>query len=269
MTITVCIKWVLPNRDGDERFAGISLADQAALETGLAVAEALNETCSVVTLGPPAAEASLRDALACGAHDVLRIDSSIDIDSSETARLLAAHCAHSHLIVCGDYSADRGSGSVPALVAARLGRGQALGLIDVQIVGENLSVVRRLDGGRREKLSIVGPAVISVEGSVARLRRASLRATLAASEARVDVVVEDGSGSLHRPSEPAPIRPYRPRARVVPSPSGLSALDRVRQITDTSSSKGHGETVTLSPADAARRILDSLRAWGYVGDQTA
>ena len=43
MTITVCIKWVLPNRDGDERFAGISLADQAALETGLRVAEALNE----------------------------------------------------------------------------------------------------------------------------------------------------------------------------------------------------------------------------------
>ncbi|MTA29080.1 MAG: hypothetical protein F2562_09530, partial [Actinobacteria bacterium] len=84
MTISVCIKWVLPNRDGDERFAGISLADQAALETGLAVAEALNETCTVVTVGPPAAEASWRDALACGAHDVVRIDAPADNDSAET-----------------------------------------------------------------------------------------------------------------------------------------------------------------------------------------
>jgi hypothetical protein len=53
---------------------------------------------------------------------------------------------------------------------------------------------------------------------------------------------------------------------VVPSPSGSSALDRVRQITDTSSSKGHGETVVLSPEDAASRILESLRAWGYLAD---
>jgi electron transfer flavoprotein beta subunit len=266
MTITVCIKWVLPNRDGDERFAGISLADQAAVETGLSVAEALNDTCTVVTVGPPAAEASLRDALACGAHDVVRIDGSADTDSAETARLLAEHCVHSRFIVCGDYSADRGSGSVPALIAARLERGQALGLIDVRIVGESLSVVRRLDGGRREKLSIVGPAVISVEGSVARLRRASLRATLAAGEAHIDVISNDGSGALRRNAETVPPRPYRPRARVVPSPSGSSALDRVRQITDTSSSKGHGETVVLSPEDAASRILESLRAWGYLAD---
>ena len=127
-------------------------------------------------------------------------------------------------------------------------------------------MVRRLDGGRREKLSVVGPAVISVEGSVARLRRASLRATLAAGEARIDVVTNDGTGAHRRTIEAIPPRPYRPRARVVPSPSGSSALDRVRQITDTSSSKGHGETVVLSPGDAATRILESLRTWGYLAD---
>ena len=264
MTITVCIKWVLPNRDGDERFAGISLADQAALEIGLRVAEALNESCTVITVGPATAETSLRDALACGAHDVLRIDAPADTDSAETARSLATYCEHSRLVVCGDYSSDRGSGSVPALIAARLGRGQALGLIDVQIVGETVSVVRRLDGGRRERLSVTGPAVLSVEGSVARLRRASLRATLSANDAIVDVVTNDGSGAIRRTTENTPLRPYRPRARVVPSPSGTSALDRVRQITDTSSSKGHGETVVLEPGEAAHRILESLRAWGYV-----
>jgi len=266
MTIAVCVKWVLPNLDGDERFAGISLADQAALETGLRIAEASGETCTVVTVGPAAAETSLREALACGAHDARRMNAPADTDSAETARLLAILCESSRFVVCGDYSSDRGSGSVPALIAARLERGQALGLIDVQIVGESLSVVRRLDGGRRERLSITGPAILSVEGSVARLRRASMRATLAANEATIDVVTNDGSGAIRRTPEAVPLRPYRPRARVVPSPTGSSALDRVRQITDTSSSKGHGETVTLSPAEAARRILDSLRAWGYIED---
>lgn len=266
MTITVCIKWVLPNRDGDERFAGISLADQAALETGLRIAEALNEPCTVISVGPAGAETSLRDALACGAHDVLRIDSPVDVDSAETARLLADHCQNSRLVVCGDYSSDRGSGSVPALIAARLERGQALGLIDVRIAGESLSVIRRLDGGRREQLSIGAPAVISVEGSVARLRRASLRATLAANDTAIRVETFEGSGAIRRTPESAPERPYRPRARVVPSPSGSSALDRVRQITDTASSKGHGETVVLEPKEAALRILESLRSWGYLAD---
>lgn len=266
MTITVCIKWVLPNRDGDERFAGISLADQAALETGLRIAEALNETCTVVTVGPIAAEASLRDALACGAHDVVRIDSPLDVDSAETARLLAGHCQNSRLVVCGDYSSDRGSGSVPALIAARLERGQALGLVDVCIDGESLSVIRRLDGGRREKLSVGAPAVISVEGSVARLRRASLRATLASNDTAIRVVTDDGSGAIRRSPESSTERPYRPRARVLRSPSGSSALDRVRQITDTSSTKGHGETVVLEPREAALRIVESLRAWGYLAD---
>jgi hypothetical protein len=78
------------------------------------------------------------------------------------------------------------------------------------------------------------------------------------------VVTNDGSGAIRRTVDTAPARPYRPRARVVPSPSGSSALDRVRQITDTSSSKGHGETVVLEPGEAANRILESLRAWGYV-----
>ncbi|NDD96791.1 MAG: putative mycofactocin-associated electron transfer flavoprotein [Actinobacteria bacterium] len=268
MTITVCIKWVLPNRDGDERFAGISLADQAALETGLRVAEAMNEACNVITVGPPAAETSLRDALACGAHDAKRIDGGSDLSSSETARLLAAHCANSRLVVCGDYSPDRGSGSVPALIAAHLAAGQALGLIDVTIVGENLSVVRRLDGGRRERLSVGSPAVISVEGSVARLRRAPLRATLAAANAPITVIRPDTTGAIQRSTEPQPLRPYRPRARVVPSPSGASALERVKRITDTSTSKGHGETVHLSPTDAAQRILTSLREWGYFVDES-
>ena len=61
----------------------------------------------------------------------------------------------------------------------------------------------------------------------------------------------------------APVRPYRPRARTVAAPVGNSALDRVKQITDSSSAKGHGETVHLEPREAAELIVNKLREWGY------
>jgi hypothetical protein len=37
----------------------------------------------------------------------------------------------------------------------------------------------------------------------------------------------------------------------------------VKQITDTSSAKGHGETVHLEPREAAELIVNKLREWGY------
>ena len=106
------------------------------------------------------------------------------MDSASVAAALTPVVAHSTAVWCGDYSADRGSGSVPAFLAARLHRQQALGLVGVEFI-DPLRVTRRLDGGRREILRITGPAVLSVEGSVARLRRASLRSALTAQKAEV------------------------------------------------------------------------------------
>ena len=61
------------------------------------------------------------------------------------------------------------------------------------------------------------PAVVSVEGSVARLRRASLTAELAARTAAIEVV--DGpTGPRETPIEAGP---YRPRASVARGPDRL------------------------------------------------
>jgi electron transfer flavoprotein beta subunit len=92
---------------------------------------------------------------------------------------------------------------------------------------------------------------------------------LAAANASITLITSDTTGAIQRSTEPQPLRPYRPRARVVPSPSGASALERVKRITDTSTSKGHGETVHLTSTDAAQRILTSLREWGYLGGESS
>jgi electron transfer flavoprotein beta subunit len=264
MTLGVCVKWVTPTPGDDDRFAGISPADAAALEWALRVGESTGEDVLVVSLGPVAAEAALREAIASGADRAVRIDGASGVDSLHTAVALAAVLSDCRLVWCGDYSLDRGSGSVPAYLAAELHAVQALGLVDVAIRDDGgLDLVRRLDGGRREVLTVPAessePTVLSVEGSTARVRRASLRSTLAAQSARVEVV----AGATTAEIVPPALRPFRPRARVLPAPAGDAALDRLRVLTDAGSAGAtRGETVELDPAAAADRILATLAEWG-------
>ena len=149
---------------------------------------------------------------------------------------------------------------MPAFVAGELGAAQALGLVEVEPVGSGVRAVRRLDGGRRELLDLTAPAVLSVEGSVARLRRAALGAEVAARATPVEV----RRGPTGPVVEPRSIQPYRPRPRAMAMPAG-DALARVRALTVLGAAPtGAGEVVMLDPPAAAARILDALRSWGYV-----
>ena len=270
MKIAVCWKWVSLDREreADRRWSGVSAADEAAFEIALGIAERATaasagapSSVTVICLGPPGADDVLRGAIAAGATTAVRVDASTELDSQVVAVALAEHLGDCDLVVCGDYSLDRGTGSVPAFLAGELGIAQALGLLDVGLDRDDAGawrVVRRLDGGRREILDVTAPAVLSVEGSAASLRRAPLAASLAARTAPVAT----GRGPHGRLPE-SEIHAYRPRARVLPAPTGGS-LDRVRQILDIGGSDVHAELVTLDPADAASKILDQLRDWGYL-----
>ena len=254
--IAACIKSI-----DDRSTHGLSPADEAAIEMALRHGEATGHTVIAVTVGGARADRGLRVALASGVKTAIRVDAPNDTESAAVAAALAPVVAHSATVWCGDYSADRGTGSVPAFLAAQLRRQQALGLISAEFV-DPLRVTRRLDSGRREVLRITGPAVLSVEGSIARLRRASLRPALAAQSAEVlpygTTVVPSGKTS------PPAVRPYRPRARVLPAPSGATALDRLRVLTDSSAAPEPGETIEAGPAEAAARIIEVLRGWGYL-----
>lgn len=258
--ITVAWKWV----GSDERWAGVSEPDRAALEVGLRLAERAPDGVTVVSVGPPSVEVGLREALAAGATRAVRLDAPADLTSAAVASGLAAVAAGSTWVLCGDASADRGSGAVPAFLAAELGAAQALGLVsvdtDTAAEGGPMTAIRRLDGGRREVLALPTPAVLSVEGSVASLRRASLPAEIAARAAAIEV-----AAGPRGPREHADVtRPYRPRARVLPVPTG-DALARIRELTGAEVvGATTTETVVLDPPAAAERILTTLRAWGYL-----
>jgi electron transfer flavoprotein beta subunit len=266
--IAVCWKWLSLDGevDTDSRWAGVSRADEAALEVALKLAD--GDRVTVVCLGPADAEPTLRRVFAAGAQHVVRVDASPELDSLVVATALAEHVQEADLVICGDYSMDRGTGSVPAFLAAELGAAQALGLVEVGVSDAatpagatgNLRVLRRLDGGRREVLDVPTPAVISVEGAVARLRRAPLSASLASRSAEITVV----PGPFGRLPE-SEVHPYRPRPRTLPAPEG-TALARVRELLDVGGSEANTETLELEPLKAAAKIVKQLHEWGYLVD---
>jgi electron transfer flavoprotein beta subunit len=276
--IAVCLKWVdlRPEIDPldahvrtDPRTAGLSAADAAALEWALRAGDRWDQPVLAVTAGPPEADRVLRDAVAAGASRAARIDLPTSDASAVVATAIAAVLGPAGItsVWCGDHSLDRGSGAVPAFLAAELGSAQALGLIDVELGAEvgHLTAWRRLDRGRREHLRLDGPGVLSVEGSTARLRRAALGAVMTSGRTPIEVVapllaVREGAGVAGT----GLLRPFRPRARVLPGPAGATALDRVRALTDSSAAGSHShEVVALDPSEAADRILDALATWGY------
>ena len=274
MSVAVCLKWVDQRVDADallraelpdERFAGVSASDQAALEWALRYRDGLDSPARViaVTVGPAAAEAVLRDAMAAGADEAIRVDMPFGAPSRFVAGALAAVVAGAQIIWCGDASFDRGTGSVPAYLAADLDIAQALGLVAVELPGNDsgpISALRRLDGGRRERLSIDGPAVVSVEGSTAMLRRAPLRGLLG--KPPIEVI---SAATPVLPVQMHEARPYRPRARTFAPPTGATALERIKALTSAGSAPAtHGDPETLDPPAAADRILAALTEWGYL-----
>jgi electron transfer flavoprotein beta subunit len=266
MTIVACLKWVSRGSEPhDERYAGLSPADESALEFALRQGELLGIEVVAITVGPEGAERVLRDAVACGATRAIRIDAPASTSGFDIAAAIAHQVPGATWVWCGDYSLDRGAGSVPAFIAALLRAQQALGCVSAECGADHVRAIRRLDGGRREVLSLRAPGVISVEGATAPLRRASLAALRAATSAHAPFTTVAASTPVHQMEFVA--RPYRPRAQALPAPQGGSALERLRVLTDaTATAAARGEVIHAEPAEAAQRIVDSLKAWGYLDE---
>ena len=261
----------------NRRDRGPSGAELAALEHALRLAERWPASVVAASVAPAEADEMLRDALAVGAAQALRVapassaagprPSGLVGGEQESAAALAAalrqHYGVPDLVLCGDSATDRGTGSFPAFLAASLGAEQALGCVRLEPGDDRtLRVHRRLDGGRREVLIVRPPAVVSVETAGVRLRRAGLPATLARESAAITVASTPAAAT--RRVRILGAHPYRPRPRELPAPAG-TALRRTLELTGALVQRTPPAVLgPLSPAEAARGLLAYLRRWGYV-----
>ena len=270
--IAVALKWVdlrpdVDPLDGtvrhDDRTSGFSLADAAALECALLLGEAWQLPVAAITAGPPGAQAVLRDAAAFGPRRLVLVTADIDAPSEAIAEALAPLLDGAAVVCCGDYSADRGSGSVPAFLAHQLEAAQALGLTGLTPRTPGCLIAqRRLDGGRREHLQVTAPAVISVEPGAARLRRASLSGLLAAREAVIEVA--EGAVTHGSRVQVMSTAPYRPRPKMLPPPHDPLPRARLLALTGALTERTLPRVVRASCDEAADELISYLKDKGYL-----
>ena len=270
---------------------GLSAPDAAALEHALRLSDAWSGRVLAVAAGPPSIDDVLREVSALGVS-VVRIPNQGNLDGPHReeadlgalggderplARAIATVITRwgvPSVVLCGDRSADRGTGALPAYLAHELAAAQALGLVsllpDPDSSDQEPAVLaeRRLDGGWRERLRVPLPAVCSVEGAGVRLRRASLSSALAAGSSTIAVdsagsppIAPDGRDTWVRVGTP---RPFRPRPRVVPPPAGDDP--RIRLLALTGALVAHDPPTVVGPVSApvaADELLAFLARHGY------
>lgn len=140
----------------------INPADLHAVEAALQVADEV----VIITMGPPSAEAALREALAHGAaRGVLVSDRAFaGSDTWATANVLAAsvrQLGDFGLFLCGISALDGETGQVGPQLAERLGIPHATGCEMLTIEQERLLARRVIEGGY-ETVSLPLPALVTI-----------------------------------------------------------------------------------------------------------
>ena len=136
-----------------------------AVSKGVELAQATGGTCTVITLGPPAAEDALREAIAWGADDgVLITDPAFaGSDTLATARALAAALDREgpfDLVLVGRNSVDADTGQVGPEVAELLDLPFVTGVKQLDLGEGVVSVLCEEDDGQSERIVRL-PAVLS------------------------------------------------------------------------------------------------------------
>jgi len=204
LTILACVTGIVDIQEPVEAERGTLKTDEAALPHVLnpADANALEAALALrdcragsrviaISTGPSFQEDALRDAIAQGVDEVVRLwdDAFAGSDCLGTARILAAAAARmeADVIVCGDLSLDGGSGLVGAQLAELLGMPVLDGIATAGMAAEGASLLteRRTSGGYRMVERTPLPALITVGVGANIPRYPTLRSRLHARSAPV------------------------------------------------------------------------------------
>ncbi|MGO9080571.1 MAG: electron transfer flavoprotein subunit beta/FixA family protein [Streptosporangiaceae bacterium] len=179
-------------QDVDARNTGFTISphEECAVEAAVQLAERLGGSVTVLTLGPPEAEAQLRDMLALGASRAVLLET----DGREwgpvaTAAAIAAEARDGgyDLLLFGNEAADTGGYQVGIRVAHALGLPCATGIKDLEVAADGgRARARREYRGVQEAYDLPLPAVITVKEGINLPRYPSLPGRLRARRAPVE-----------------------------------------------------------------------------------
>lgn len=142
--------------------------DKNALEAAVQIKEAAGGQVTVLCAGSAELEDTVKEALAAGADQARLVVCEGELESSQSARLIAAAVKQMEavdLILFGEGSGDNYSSQVSSRVAQILGLPQVGYANKIEVEGDSLRVTRSLEDCE-EILVVQLPAVVSVTADI-------------------------------------------------------------------------------------------------------
>jgi len=227
--------------------------DMVALEAAIRLKEQYGGRLTAISMGPPQAEACLREALSLGADEVILLSDRAfaGADTLATSYTLTKAIEQVHrttpvdLILCGKQAIDGDTAQTGPGIATRLGYTQFTYVVEIQQLDEakrQIQVKRKIEGGF-EIIQGPLPALLTVELETAQPRRASLPLLIASLRAKVDAwdahAIEADPGMIGLKGSPTWVK----RIFAPPTKEGGPAFDAQKD-----------------PHEAVSRGLDTLMA---------
>ncbi len=170
--------------------------DEIAVEEAVRLKEAGRATeIIVVSLGPAAAQETLRTALAMGADRAILVQTDAEVQPLAVAKVLKALVdkEQPRIVLLGKQAIDDDCNQTGQMLAALLGWPQGTFASKVAPGEDVLTVTREIDGGL-ETLELRLPAVVTADLRLNEPRYASLPNIMKAKKKPLDTVTPDSLG---------------------------------------------------------------------------
>ena len=157
--------------------------DLNALEEALKIKETFGATITTITLGPPGAVKTLKEALYRGANDAILITDPKFAASDTLATSYALKCAVEKigkfdLILCGRQAIDGDTAQVGPQLAQKLNINQVSNIVEiVHVSAKHITVKRAIDGGTEVVKSPL-PALLTIIAEANEPRSPSVKRVL-------------------------------------------------------------------------------------------
>lgn len=166
--------------------------DKAGIEAALQLKEKVGGTVTVISMGPPQADAALREALAMGCDDAILVTDRAfgGADTWATSSTIAAALKKLDfdVIITGRQAIDGDTAQVGPQIAEHLGLPQVSYAEDITVENEGSLIVKRQYEDRYQKIRIKTPCVITALSELAEPRYMTVGGTIDAYAKEVKVL---------------------------------------------------------------------------------
>ena len=168
--------------------------DLNALELALQIKDKFGGSVTVISMGPPAAAAILRDALFRGADDAIMITDARCAASDTLATSYILSCAVKKLdydiVLCGRQAIDGDTAQVGPQLAEKLGITQITYVEELMELNDKTITMRRNIGNGWQQVKTALPVLLTVTGDANEPRVAAAKKMMKYKNARTSIEVE-------------------------------------------------------------------------------